>query len=665
MGIRSRDLTIAVTILGLLLALPARAQVIQEFEEDPYNYSALFGAALATVGDNVLIGAPYSLLGLGPYGVGAVYLFSPAGDVLQTFTNPTGSSDGFGVAVAGDGVKVLIGARMATVQGLTRVGAAYLFDASTGDLLSTLHPPNPTANTAFGAAVAMVGQNALVGGASAREVYLFDGTTGDVLLTLPSPNPPGDEFGLAVATLGDDLLVGAPRARGGGKVHLFDGSSGALIRTFSATGANLLGFSLATMGGNIVAGAPGTRVSEIASSGAVYLFDTATGDVIRSFFYPGINSIASMGASVAVVGNTWVLAGAPLETHLDGELYFGGAYLFDATTGEHLQSFRPDAAEPYYFGYAVAALGGNALVGVPGAEEDFFYAAGVAQLFATCATLGTGATCDDGDACTQNDTCQPSGACRGTAPPECPDLGQCYVPNQCDPMIGQCPNRQRFNGTFCEISSYTCSLRDTCQAGVCMPAGGGDDDNDGICNADDICSVSSDPNQNDLDGDSKGDICDQADASLNVHQVRLWRKTGTRQNGRIKLKGEFLTTPTGAFSAVQGVAARVVDGLTLDLAFSWLDSECKQSNNGRIKCRKPGAPIVEGLFRPLPSSTPGYQVFLFSLRFTGLDLSGSFAAPVEATVANRPGVLVQGVDRVGSKSSCTMTTAGMTCGSAN
>jgi expansin (peptidoglycan-binding protein) len=64
-------------------------------------------------------------------------------------------------------------------------GAAYLFDAATGDFLLTLTNPMPGADHYFGTVVAFAGGHVLVGvpsddtGASkAGSAYLFDGTTG-------------------------------------------------------------------------------------------------------------------------------------------------------------------------------------------------------------------------------------------------------------------------------------------------------------------------------------------------------------------------------------------------------------------------------------------------------------------------------------------------------
>src|SRR5207302_1783597 len=78
---------------------------------------------------------------------------------------------------------------------------------------------------------------------------------------------------LPVAALGSDLLVGASYANA---AFLFDGATGALIRQFTNPGPNDLTFgsAVATDGSNVLVAA---RLAA-----AVYLFDGTTGDLLRT-----------------------------------------------------------------------------------------------------------------------------------------------------------------------------------------------------------------------------------------------------------------------------------------------------------------------------------------------------------------------------------------------
>jgi outer membrane protein assembly factor BamB len=103
-------------------------------------------------------------------------------------------------------------------------GHAYLFDATTGDLISGLTSPHPQAHGGFGSSVA-INENdpiAVVGApfenldtttALAGHAYLFDATTGDLISTLTSTDPQdGEIFGFSVGVFVDDatVIVGAP-----------------------------------------------------------------------------------------------------------------------------------------------------------------------------------------------------------------------------------------------------------------------------------------------------------------------------------------------------------------------------------------------------------------------------------------------------------------------
>jgi hypothetical protein len=163
----------------------------------------------------------------------------------RSFAKPTPvASDYFGYSVAAVGQNVLIGA-YGDDTGASDSGAAYLFDGMTGALLRTFANPSPAASDYFGYSVAAVGQNVLIGAfgddtgaTNAGAAYLFDGTTGALLRTFLNPNPAAsDYFGRSVAGFGQNILIGAPNddtsATDAGTVYLFNGATGALLRTFA------------------------------------------------------------------------------------------------------------------------------------------------------------------------------------------------------------------------------------------------------------------------------------------------------------------------------------------------------------------------------------------------------------------------------------------------
>ncbi len=110
--------------------------------------------------------------------------------------------------------------------------ATSVAHAQVPPLSAALRVPNPAGKTQFGGAVAGRAGKIVVGpgiGASGG-VYVVDGATGAVLVTIANPAPAANDwFGAAVAWVGDDVLVGAPLSDVAGAdrgvAYLFDGAT--------------------------------------------------------------------------------------------------------------------------------------------------------------------------------------------------------------------------------------------------------------------------------------------------------------------------------------------------------------------------------------------------------------------------------------------------------
>jgi hypothetical protein len=265
--------------------------------------------------------------------------------------------------VAGCALLVAIGAGGSTAS------------AALGDLLLTINDPAPTTNDLFGQSVAALGKNMLVGAPYARvggyvcgAVYLFDGQTGALLRTFQDPAPAHqDYFGCSVAAVGNNVLVGAYEAdaktTNAGAAYLFNGSTGELLQTFyepSPNANNWFGQSVAAVGNNVLVGC---RCADkgATNTGAAYLFNGSTGGLIRTFTNPTPGYADYFGCAVAAAGNN-IIAGAYGEDA--GASNAGAAYLIDGTTGDLIQTFsNPTPAQGDEFGSAVAAAGNDVLVG--------------------------------------------------------------------------------------------------------------------------------------------------------------------------------------------------------------------------------------------------------------------------------------------------------------
>lgn len=211
----------------------------------------------------------------------------------------------------------------------------------------------------------------------AGQAYLFNGMTGQLLHTFinPGDTPANDQFGQTVASVGDRVLIGAWNADVGGveagAVYLFDmGDPEApgddqLLRRFqhpSPDANDAFGFTFTPMGEDYVAIAAVNDDLVAENAGAVYLFEVATGALVRTIAnpFPGLQD--QFGISLAAVGSDKLLVGTWGDNEKASAA--GAAYLIDAFTGELLQIlYDPNPAENDRFGSAVAATGQTLIVG--------------------------------------------------------------------------------------------------------------------------------------------------------------------------------------------------------------------------------------------------------------------------------------------------------------
>jgi hypothetical protein len=241
----------------------ADGALLYAFRSPTPQADGAFGIAVAGLGDvdadgraDVAVGAPVES------GGGRVHLFSGAtGAFIRTLSGGTGAvAFGYAIADAGDvdadgAADVLVGDYKRLKSGL-RVGTAQILSGRTGAVLRTLLSPSAEDDLHFGRAlaagrdltgdgvpdIAVAARNEnLIGTADGGRVHLFDGTTGELVRSLESPAPSvGGQFGLSVALCPDldgdgtgDVVVGAGRESGpafqSGRAYVFSGKTGALV----------------------------------------------------------------------------------------------------------------------------------------------------------------------------------------------------------------------------------------------------------------------------------------------------------------------------------------------------------------------------------------------------------------------------------------------------
>lgn len=255
-----------------------------------------------------------------------------------------------------------------------------------------LHPV-PSSGVFFGQAVAALGTDRVIVGASAESVggtkaggvYLFD-TNGTLLLRIAHPFPMGGScFGSAVAALGTDrIIVGAYLddlgATNAGRAYLFD-TSGTLLATLTNPTPRLqdeFGQCVAGLGTDRIVVGEHRDYSPIQTAGSVHVFDT-NGQMLVSIANPDPSVDDGFGYAVATLGSDRIVVGCYRD---DTNGYNAGSvYVFDGSGTLVARIFNPMPASNDEFGSSVATVGTNLVLVGSALDDAGAMNAGAAYLF--------------------------------------------------------------------------------------------------------------------------------------------------------------------------------------------------------------------------------------------------------------------------------------------
>lgn len=359
----------------------------QKLNANENTTTAQFGAAVALDGNTALVGAfSYALPGTNNK-AGAAFVFTRNSTVWTQQARLTVAEgeydDYFGIAVALEGDTALIGAPRHTVTKGAQ-GAAYAFirNGASWNLQQRILNTNPEENEFFGNAVALSGENALIGaylsGPDERgAAYSFRrggegwAQTGTLLALNPKKNA---RLGISVAFSGDTAVVGAAR----GLFDAGDDHRSAYVFVYSGEwlpvrqlGPELgaandgFGYAVALDGETVLIGAYRTAVTG-ADQGAAYVLtlrDSRHTEQQKLIADDGKKE-EYFGSNVALSGDTLIVAAVRTDK------FRGAVYVFTRTGTPPVWRFQqkltaPDGVSGDNFGQSLALSGNTLLVGAP------------------------------------------------------------------------------------------------------------------------------------------------------------------------------------------------------------------------------------------------------------------------------------------------------------
>jgi hypothetical protein len=394
-----RVLSLVVCLVSASMAWGQNGVLIRTFANPTPHVGDNFGAWLVSLAsDRVLIGAPYA--DVGATNGGAVYLFHTNGTMILAITNPSPAYTSLGGFVPGDGFgsalsllgtdRVIVGSPFNNGPDVIYVGTVYLFSTN-GTLLTTITNPHPTNPDKFGSAVAALGSDRIVVGATDYEedpdidlvgiAYLFR-TNGTLLATFQNPNRNGlDRFGFSVAALGTDRVLVGTASEEIGTVYMFN-TNGTLLTVFTnpvPSFVDYFGLSIAVRGTDrILIGAPlDDKGGE--DAGAIYVFNT-NGTLLTTITNPAPVPTDRFGERLSIVGGDRVLTASP-RTDLGAMDAVGTAYILSLTGTLLVTLTNPTPAAGDLFGSHAAAIDSDHVIIGAYLENTGATDAGAAYLF--------------------------------------------------------------------------------------------------------------------------------------------------------------------------------------------------------------------------------------------------------------------------------------------
>jgi hypothetical protein len=379
------------TLSSIAFAAPAPAQIFD------YGYPASgsggsFGASLSRIGDvdgdgceDFVAGEPnYGALGNGLARIFSGKTHALIADVAGNVGSSLGASVDGKIDLDGDGwPDVLLGAPDDSTLAF-QAGAVLAYSPHLGVELWFLASNVATAQV--GASVRTLQADLdgdgvddfIVGAPGADSAFVYSGKTQALIFLVQGQS--GWNFGTSVSRAGDvdgdgicDFAVGSPNyvnssAVMTGRVTIFSGKDGSVIRAINGAADSRFGYALANPGdldgdgvSDLVVGAPRHLDPGGNETGCVTALSGATGSVIYKVFGDKKHdtfghSVRSVSGDIDQDGTNDIIVGAPQNTGSD----VGYARTISGATGATLFTFTEHTSDPLTKSdYGVAVAGGD------------------------------------------------------------------------------------------------------------------------------------------------------------------------------------------------------------------------------------------------------------------------------------------------------------------
>jgi hypothetical protein len=237
------------------------------------------------------------------------------------------------------------------VNGITKAGSITFMNGFTGAVISKIagEQSNESLGSMYNFRV-LNGNYITADNTNEGSLTLWNVADGTKLLTVDGELPDENLGSVVYALKNGNFVLGAPRYTHNGKsragrMFLINGSTGAIIKThYGNTAMDNLGSQIYELeNGNFLAVSTSYNLVGKSSAGAVMLFDGTSGDLLASHYGDRANELFGSGGQVRVLNNGRYAVGS-LNASPNNIATAGAVFLYDSSNGDLVGSFLGETA---------------------------------------------------------------------------------------------------------------------------------------------------------------------------------------------------------------------------------------------------------------------------------------------------------------------------------